>query len=122
MNVRPYSLLTTALTASVLLVVSGCISTRETVMIDAPRTAVAFASDKAGRLFYETLARQPDSPPREEKHTHVNLILIDVEQRTVVGPNRRFNEAVHFCDTNHDALITETEAEVFSAAWRPANG
>lgn len=122
MNVRPYSLLTTALTASVLLVVSGCISTHETVTLDAPRTAVAFASEKAGRLFYETLARQPDSPPREEKRTHVNLILIDVEQRTVVGPNRRFNEAVHFCDTNHDALITETEAEVFSAAWPPANG
>ncbi|HEY8995287.1 MAG TPA: hypothetical protein VIM71_11535 [Lacunisphaera sp.] len=122
MKTHPHSLLTATLLGSVLLVASGCISTRETVTVDAPRIAVAFASEKAGRLFYETLARQPDSPPREEKHTHVNFILIDVDQRTLVGPNRRFNEAVTFCDTNHDATITEMEAEVFAANWPPANG
>jgi hypothetical protein len=122
MNVRPQSLVSAALVASALLATTGCISTRETVTIDAPRTAVAFASEKAGRLFYETLARNPDARPREEKRTHVNLILIDVEQRTVVGPNRRFNEAVHFCDTDHDAVITESEAEVFSTAWSAIPG
>jgi hypothetical protein len=122
MNVRPCSLLTAALLMPVLLATSGCISSHQTVTVDAPRTTVAFVSERAGRLFYETLAGKPDSLPREEKRTHVNLILIDVQQRTVVGPNRRFNEAVHFCDSNHDAVITETEAEVFSAAWPAANG
>jgi hypothetical protein len=52
----------------------------------------------------------------------VNLILIDIDERTVVGPNRRFNEAVAFCDTNHDGEITEIEADIFSAAWPPAKG
>lgn len=122
MNIRPFAILTATLSASALFLAAGCISTHETITVDVPRTTVAFASEKAGRLFYETLARKSDSSPREEKHTQVNLILIDVEQRTIVGPNRRFNEAVQFCDTNHDAMITETEAEVFSAAWAPTNG
>lgn len=78
---------------------------------------MTFASDKAGRVFYEALARTSESRPRTEKHTEVNLILIDVEQRTVTGPNRLFNEAVAFCDTNRDGEITEAEADIFAHAW-----
>jgi hypothetical protein len=121
MNVRPYSFLAAMLAASWSLGLSGCISSHQTITLDAPRTTVAFASEKAGRLFYETLARYSESPPREEKRTHVNFILIDIEKRTIVGPNRRFNEAVNSCDANHDAVITETEAEIFSAAGSPSS-
>jgi hypothetical protein len=99
---------------------TGCISTRETVYSDAPRAKIAFASDKAGRVFYETLSSAPEGRRRTEKHTEVNLILIDVDRRTVTGPNQLFNEAVAFCDTNHDGTITETEAEIFSHAWPAA--
>lgn len=122
MNTTPLRLLSATLTASVFLATTGCISTHQTVTIDAPRISVAFATERAGRVFYETLARTTDSRPREEKRSHVNLILVDIEERTIVGPNRRFNEAVAFCDTNHDGEITETEADIFSAAWPPANG
>jgi len=99
---------------------TGCISTNETVYADAPRTKDAFASDKAGRVFYEALATTSSGPGRTEKHTEVNLILIDVERRTVTGPNRLFNEAVAFCDTDRDGTITETEAEIFAHAWPAA--
>jgi hypothetical protein len=120
MNIHPLRLLSTTLTASVFLATAGCISTHQTVTIDVPRTKVAFANEKAGRLFYETLARATDPRPHEEKRTQVNLILLNIEERTVVGPNRLFNEAVSFCDTNHDGEITETEADIFSSAWPPA--
>lgn len=99
---------------------AGCISTHETIYSYAPRTKIAFASDKAGRLFYETLSRAPDARKRTEKHTEVSLLLIDVDRRTVTGPNQAFNEAVAFCDTDHDGVITETEAEIFSHAWPTA--
>jgi hypothetical protein len=118
MNIRPSSLLSVALVAAALLATAGCISTHETVYADnAPRTKIAFASDKAASTFYEALSRSPESRQRTEKHTSVNLILIDVEQRTVAGPNQTFNEAVAFCDTNRDGVITEAEADIFAAAW-----
>lgn len=98
---------------------SGCISTHETVYSDLARSKVTFASEKAGRVFYEALARTPESRQRTEKHTEVNLILIDVDHRTVAGPNRLFNEAVAFADTNHDGEITEIEADIFAGAWVP---
>lgn len=96
---------------------SGCISTSETVYSDAPRAKVAFATEKAGRIFYETLANTPEGRQRTEKRTSVNLILIDVDQKTVSGPNRLFNEAVMVCDSDRDGTITESEAEIFSHAW-----
>ena len=96
---------------------TGCISTHETTYSDVARTKVTFASDAAGRIFYETLSRTPDSGKRTEKHTEVSLILINVDHRTVAGPNRLFNEAVNFCDSNHDGEITETEARIFADAW-----
>ena len=111
------SLVPAALLGVTLLAVAGCISSHETVYADTPRTKISFASDKAGRVFYETLSRSHESRSRTEKHTEVNLILIDVEQRTVAGPNHLFNEAVAYCDTDHDGVITETEADIFSSAW-----
>jgi hypothetical protein len=101
---------------------TGCISSSETVYTDAPRAAVTFASDKAGRVFYETLARTPDSGRRTENRVSVDLILIDVEKRTIAGPNRRFNEAVAMADSDKDGTITDTEAEIFATAWPAARG
>ena len=99
---------------------SGCISTVETEYTDTTRVKVSFATDKAGGLFYETLSRTPEARKRTEKRTEVNLILIEVDHRTVTGPNAIFNEAVAYCDTNHDGVITESEAEIFSHAWPTA--
>jgi hypothetical protein len=111
------TLASTGLLLAAILATTGCISTHETIYADTVRTKVTFASDRAGRVFYETLTLAPESRPRTEKHTEVNLILIDVDQRTLAGPNRLFNEAVAFCDTNHDGEITEAEADIFAKAW-----
>lgn len=112
---RP-SLLPAGLLLAFALAATGCISTHETVYADGPRTRVSFTSDRAGRVFYETLS-QTATRPRTEKRTDVNLILIDVEHRVVSGPNRVFNEAVAFCDTNRDGEINEAEADIFASAW-----
>ena len=122
MNTRPVSLLSAPLVAAALLATTGCISTRETVYTDAPRVQIAFASDKAASTFYEALSRSPHSRQRTEKHVQVNLILIDVDQRTVAGPNQTFNEAVDFCDTDRNGVISEPEAGIFAVAWPAAKG
>ena len=96
---------------------TGCISTTETTYTDVERAKISFASDKAGRVFYEALARAPEGRGRTEKRTEVNLILVEVDHRTVAGPNKLFNEAVAICDTNKDGVITETEADIFSSSW-----
>ena len=101
---------------------SGCISSHETVYSDATRVPVAFASEKAGRVFYETLSRTPDSRRRTEKRVAVELIVIDVERRVVGGSNKIFNDAVAFADTNRDGTISDTEADIFASAWPSARG
>lgn len=101
---------------------TGCISSIETVTSDVSRVKVAFASDRAGRVFYETLTRVSETRPRTEKRTEVNLILIEVERRTVAGPNKLFNEAVLFADTDRDGTITDAEAEIFADAWPRSRG
>lgn len=101
---------------------TGCISSIETVTSDVSRVKVAFASDRAGRVFYETLTRVSETRPRTEKRTEVNLILIEVERRTVAGPNKLFNEAVLFADTDRDGTITDAEAVLFADAWPRSRG
>lgn len=101
---------------------SGCISSHEVVYSDAPRVAIAFETEKAGRVFYETLSRTPDSRRRTENRVSVDLIVIDVERRVVGGANKVFNEAVAFADSNRDGTISETEAEIFAGAWTARRG
>lgn len=101
---------------------TGCISSVETVTSDVSRVKIAFAGDKAGRVFYEALSRASETRPRTEKRTEVNLILIEVDHRTVAGPNKLFNEAVLFADTDRDGVITDAEAEIFADAWPRSRG
>ena len=96
---------------------SGCISSRSTTYSDVERVRVTFASERAGRLFYETLSRLPREQ-REESKNEVSLILIHVERRAITGPNRFFNEAVNRCDTDRDGTISEEEAQIFSASTK----
>lgn len=103
-----------------LVALSGCIPVHKTVDSDVDRVRVSFASDRAGRVFYETLSRTPARGYRTEKRASVNLLFIDVEERIVSGPNRIFNDAVSFADTNQDGTITEAEADIFASAWPSA--
>jgi hypothetical protein len=114
MNHRPPVFLCSVLACAAL---TGCISSRSTSYSDVERTKVAFASERAGRLFYETLSRLPHQE-REESTNQVSLILIDFERKVVSGPNRSFNSAVERCDTDKDGTITEEEAQIFSVATK----
>jgi hypothetical protein len=96
---------------------SGCISVSETQVSDDPRVKIAFENDRAARVFYETLASDVPSKPTTEKQESVSLILVNVNKRTVTGPNRVYNEAVAFCDTDGNGEITEAEAGIFAAEW-----
>jgi hypothetical protein len=94
---------------------SGCISSSSTTYNDVERVKVNFASERAGRLFYETFSKIPANR-REESRNAVSLVLINFERKTVTGPNRRFNETVERCDTNRDGTITDEEAQIFAAS------
>lgn len=96
-------------------VCSGCITHKSVVYQDVERVKVEFESDAAARLFYETLSRNPGSRHYSESTTTVSIpIIFENEQKTVPGPNVKFNDAVAACDVNKDGVITETEARIFA--------
>jgi|SRR5882724_3409375 len=94
---------------------TGCITSTSTTYSDVERTKVAFGSERAGRLFYETLSKLPHER-REESKNQVSLVLVNFERKTITGPNRFFNQAVERCDTDKDGTITEEEAAIFAAS------
>lgn len=103
------------LSACVLPLVTGCISTHKTVVKDEARVSITFESDAAGRVFYEALSRQPQCGQQQESRTQFSIpVVLDVERRVVTGPNQAFNQAVARSDTNHDGVITESEARIFA--------
>lgn len=105
----------TALILTAAALAAGCIHTHETVVNDVSRTPVEFENDAAGRLFYETLSRIPNSGQQQESKTEVSVpIVFEHEKRVVRGPNHAFNAAVAQCDTNRDGRITESEARIFA--------
>ena len=110
MNIKKHIVLGTSS-----LLLAGCITHHSTVYMDVERTKVAFESDAAARLFYETLSRNPGSRKHAESTTSIEIPIIFETTRTVVpGRNVEFNEAVARCDSNRDGLITETEAKIFA--------
>jgi hypothetical protein len=100
-----------------LLAGAGCVSYQETKSPDVARTPVAFASDKAARLFYEAFTAAGGAGRQTERETCTLLFFTYTKTGAVPGPNAWFNEAVRFCDTNGDGQITEVEAEIFARAW-----
>lgn len=94
---------------------AGCVMSRTTAYNDVERVKMTFASERAGRLFYEALNNQPKEKREESKHS-VSLILINVDRTTVTGPNQAFNRAVEQCDTDKDGIITDEEAQIFASA------
>jgi hypothetical protein len=93
----------------------GCITHNSVVYHDVERVKVSFESDAAARLFYETLTRNPTHQHYSESTTTVSLpIIFEHEQKTVPGPNVKFNDAVATCDSNKDGTITELEARIFA--------
>ncbi len=108
-----------SLAAFAALVSAGCIHTEETVTRDESRVPIAFETEAAGRIFYETLSKLPGSGPYRESSTNVEVpFVFGHTTKTVHGPNTAFNEAVARADTNHDGKITETEAKIFAAQVR----
>lgn len=88
---------------------TGCISHTETTDSEPPRARIAFASEKAGRVFCGAPQSTPPSRRRTEKRTETP------EQAT--GNVSPFNKAVAFADTDRNAEISEAEADIFATAW-----
>ncbi|MFT3784529.1 MAG: hypothetical protein QM790_21155 [Nibricoccus sp.] len=104
-----------SLLALAALAFSGCMMFRTTSHSDVDRVKVTFASERAGRLFYETLSRMPKND-RADSESHVILVVVNWEHKKVVGPNRAFNAAVERCDTDKDGIITDEEAQIFASS------
>jgi hypothetical protein len=118
MNMLNKSLL--LLLSFALLAGAGCVSYQETKSSDVARTQVAFASDKAARIFYEAFTAVGDDGRKTERETCTFLFFTYTRTGTMRGLNALFNEAVRFCDTNGDREITEAEAEIFARTWTGA--
>ena len=100
--------------AAVGLLVPGCITHKSVVYQDVERTRIEFESDAAARLFYETLSKNPGGKSSESTTTVSLPIVFEHEQKSVAGPNVKFNAAVAACDSNKDGRITELEARIFA--------
>jgi hypothetical protein len=104
------------LSACLLPLVTGCLSTHKTVVRDETRVTVTFESDTAGRVFYEALSQKSQCNQQQESRTQFSIpVVLDVERTVVTGPNQAFNQAVARTDTNQDGVITESEARIFAS-------
>jgi hypothetical protein len=113
------SLATVLILTAALLTQTGCIISQTTSYKDVERAKITFASERAGRLFYETLARMPIKD-RPESRRAVVLVVFNATHRTITGPNRHFNAGVERCDSNGDGTITDEEAQIFASSVQPA--
>ncbi len=112
-----HSILRFSVVGGAVLCLAGCIDHSETDYRDVERVMVQFESEKAGRIFYESLSKMP-FPGRVESHTEVSIpVVFDNKYTVKSGENEKFNEAVRRCDTNKDGVITETEAEIFASQF-----
>jgi len=108
------SLLAAIVCASAILV-SGCITSRETVRKEPERLKVDFENEEASRVFHEVLNRMPYAHGRHESETKVHIpVVLSVSRKVVVSENVAFNKAVRRCDANRDGMITVHEAHVFA--------
>ena len=96
-------------------VLAGCITHKSVTYHDVERVKVSFESDAAARLFYETLSKNTGNLQHSESTTTLSIpIIFENEQKTVTGPNTKFNDAVAECDLNKDGVITEQEARIYA--------
>lgn len=101
--------------AIVLTMLSGCINHDQTVYRNPERMKVEFESEKAARIFYETLSKTSLPSSRRESTTSVEIpVVFSHHSRVVEGENVAFNNAVKQCDTNKDGKITELEAQILA--------
>jgi hypothetical protein len=101
--------------ATIMVLISGCISHNETVTRDVTRRKVEFENESAARIFYEALSHVPNSGTKSEKTSEFEIpVVLDYKRHVVSGPNATFNDCVERCDTNKDAKITELEAKIFA--------
>jgi hypothetical protein len=97
------------------LLFAGCVSHKSVTYKDVERVKITFESDAAARLFYETLSKNSGDQKHSESTTTFSIpIIFENEQKTVTGPNTKFNEAVADCDSNKDGVITEQEARIYA--------
>jgi len=96
------------------LLAAGCITHEQTIYEDVPRQRVEFESDKAARVFYEALSKNPPRRQSESKTEVAIPFVFDHKRRVVPGQNVMFNDGVVICDSNQDGKITETEAQIFA--------
>ena len=98
--------------ASLCLLSSSCVT--YTTYKDAPRRKVAFSSTKAAQTFYDAYSLI-DTP---NGNGELTVVLIAVRSpylhSTKPKENVKFNAAIQAADTNHNNIISEKEAKVYS--------
>lgn len=102
-----------ALIALLSCLTSGCV-TRITYKNE-PRRGVRFSNVQAAQAFYEALLFA--NTPKGRGVVSLGIPL-PYGHRTLSTANVRFNEAVQTADSNHDGIISESEARAFASRGR----
>lgn len=80
---------------------------------DEPRVKTRFASTTAAQVFYDAYASV--GTPMGKGSIKVGIMLqLPYSQTNIDTENKKFNAAIHMADTDHDNLISEKEARVYS--------
>ena len=95
---------------------TGCMNVTKIKYDDAPRVAVRFATPQAEQTFYDAILAEHF--PTDGYHGSLTLFVSPpfwINHRTRQSSNVIFNAAAAEADLNHDAVITEDEADAFAA-------
>ncbi|HSY17579.1 MAG TPA: hypothetical protein VK815_04555 [Candidatus Acidoferrales bacterium] len=99
------------------LLLTGCI-THRTIQSE-PRQSVTFASTHAAQTFYDTYLALNHPSASGKGDVSFGLVL-PYRHYTVRTENVRFNEAVKSADTDHDGIISDTEADTYAKKIKPS--
>jgi hypothetical protein len=94
-------------------IATGCVTSYTTVK-DEPRVSVHFASAQAAQTFYEAYIKDNYAPSPEDRGPGLS-VEAGFERRKLKTDNVLFNEAVREAGTNQDGIISEAEAQAYSA-------
>ena len=108
--------LRTIIAVPALMLLTGCLAVHKVHYSDATRTDARFESLKASNTFYEALLARKF--PSDGKPSRILFGQTLYSSETRPSANVVFNSAAAAADLNHDAFITEREANTFATDRR----
>ena len=111
------------LLALALLFCPGCLVVhckKEYLRRDEPVKKIEFESEEAGRLFHKQRKRNRCRTQAGHKALIIPFIVV-YNKETELSSNACYNDEIDKCDSNGDAMITLSEARIYSTESEKKN-